>query len=385
MKLMSTNDERLRNLIAQQAADWFVANRAGPSAREREAFAAWLKASPLHVEEYLGVAAVARDLGDACAGLAESTDSLIAFAQAEDDEPTPLTPSIIEAPRDGRPAGAWPAPASPVRARPVFAGSGRRPGRWPIATTGLGALAALGLLLLGWWNFKAAPTAARSAGTAATLHFSTGHGELETQRLPDDSILHLNTDTSVTVLIGAAERQVTLVSGEADFEVAHDPKRPFRVVAGSAQILDVGTRFDVRLDRGFTVITVGEGHVSVGPLKADASSATGPRRGFVELAANQQMRVAEWPPAAPVTVDGNGATSWMRRQITFEHEPLSRVAREFNRYASKPIEIATPALGNLEISGVFATDDTEEFITFLRSLKGVHVEITASRILVTQE
>ena len=61
----------------------------------------------------------------------------------------------------------------------------------------------------------------------------------------------------------------------------------------------------------------------------------------------------------------------------FEHEPLERVASEFNRYAAKPIEIATPALRKLEISGVFATDDTEAFIAFLRSLKGVRVEVTA--------
>ncbi len=61
------------------------------------------------------------------------------------------------------------------------------------------------------------------------------------------------------------------------------------------------------------------------------------------------------------------------------------MAQEFNRYASKPIVITTPALGNQEISGVFAIDDTDEFIAFLRSLKGVHVEVTDARILVSQE
>jgi transmembrane sensor len=69
----------------------------------------------------------------------------------------------------------------------------------------------------------------------------------------------------------------------------------------------------------------------------------------------------------------------------FDHEPLARVATEFNRYASKPIEIATPALRDLEISGVFATDDTAAFIAFLRSLEGVHVEVTATHIRVTRD
>jgi ferric-dicitrate binding protein FerR (iron transport regulator) len=60
------------------------------------------------------------------------------------------------------------------------------------------------------------------------------------------------------------------------------------------------------------------------------------------------------------------------------------VAREFNRYTQKPIEIVTPALRNLEISGVFATDDPAAFIAFLRSLEGVQVEVTATRIRVSE-
>jgi transmembrane sensor len=85
---------------------------------------------------------------------------------------------------------------------------------------------------------------------------------------------------------------------------------------------------------------------------------------------------------APVAVDAERTTAWLRREIVFDHEPLERVAAEYNRYSAKPIEIATPALRNLQISGVFATDDTEAFITFLRSLNGVRVEVTETRIRV---
>ena len=84
----------------------------------------------------------------------------------------------------------------------------------------------------------------------------------------------------------------------------------------------------------------------------------------------------------PVAVDAQRTTAWLHRQIAFDHEPLEQVAAEYNRYTSKPIEIATPALRNLQISGVFATDDPEAFIAFLRSLKGVRVEVTETRIRV---
>jgi transmembrane sensor len=360
---MSAKNDQVQDLVTQQAADWLVANRTELAAREREAFAAWLRVSPVHVEEYLGVAAVARDLREACAELAASTDALVALAREAGEEPTPIGSAGIAAPRD----------------------PGR--GRWRVAAVAWGALGAICLSLLGWWNFRVKPPGHATVAAATTLHFSSRHGEQQTHRLPDDSVLHLNTDTSITVRLSAAERLVTLESGEADFEVAHEPKRPFRVLAGSAQVLDIGTQFDVRLDPDAAVITVLEGRVAVGPRSpaADANPAANPRAAFVELTANEHLRVAQWPPGAPVAADAHGKTSWMRRQITFEHEPLASVAKEFNRYASKPIVITTPALGNQEISGVFTIDDTAEFIAFLRSLKGVHVEVTESQILVSQE
>ena len=57
------------------------------------------------------------------------------------------------------------------------------------------------------------------------------------------------------------------------------------------------------------------------------------------------------------------------------------MASEFNRYTSKPIEISTPELRALQISGVFATDNNAAFIAFLRSLDGVRVEVTDERIV----
>ena len=55
---------------------------------------------------------------------------------------------------------------------------------------------------------------------------------------------------------------------------------------------------------------------------------------------------------------------------------------EFNRYAALPIEVETPALRTLTVSGVFAADDTDSFIAFLKSLEGVGIEVTPTRIRV---
>jgi transmembrane sensor len=239
------------------------------------------------------------------------------------------------------------------------------------------------------WNLR--PIARMSPPpAAAALYFETRHGEQQTYRLTDNSVLHLNTDSAVTLRYSQTERLVVLTSGEAEFEVSHEPKRAFRVLAGSAEVVDLGTKFDVCLKQDSTVVTVVEGRAAVEPSpmlgKGGSGSSQDHRPRFVELAANQQISVTEgqWP-ATPIAVDARRTTSWLHRQIMFDHEPLERVAAEFNRYAPKPIEITTPQLRDLEVSGVFSTDDTEEFLAFLRSLEGVRVEVTATRIRVSQK
>ncbi len=201
-------------------------------------------------------------------------------------------------------------------------------------------------------------------------------------------MLHLNTDSAVTIRYSKTERLVVLTSGQAGFEVTHEPDRAFRVIAASAEVVDLGTKFDVRLEQDSTVVTVVGGRVAVGlsqMLEKRGANSNHPPR-FVQLGADQQISVAEgeWP-TTPVAVDAQSATAWLRREIVFDHEPLERVASEYNRYSPKPIEIATPALRNLQISGVFATDDTDAFIAFLRSLNGVRVEVTPTRIRVSRD
>jgi transmembrane sensor len=365
---MISNEEQVRAAIAEQAGEWFVVNDEGPlEGQDSVALADWLKTSPVHVEEFLGVSVIARDMRKLGTDPELSVNAVLACARSEEDDTSiqPLRPRVIAPVRDISSRG------------------------WLTAAVTMAAFAALSLGLLWLWDIATTAHVSAPASTTA-LHFETRHGQQLSRRLSDDSVLHLNTDSAVTIRYGKAERLVTLTAGQADFEVAHNPDRAFRVLAGSAEVVAIGTQFDVRLDNDSTLVTVVEGRVTVGPSPMLENPGTGspqnylPR--FVKLSANEQIRVTagEWP-AVPASVDAQRSTAWLHRQILFEHEPLERVANEFNRYTPKPIEIVTPALQDLEISGVFATDDTDAFVAFLRSLDGVHVEVTSARIRVSQQ
>jgi transmembrane sensor len=363
---MIAKDEQMRAVVAEQAVDWFLERHERPlDTREAEALMAWYKASPVNVEEFLGVAAIARDLRAAGPDPEHSVEALVAHARADDDD---------------RVASLWP--------RAFAALSDLRVRRWQTSAVTIAALGLVSFGLLSLWNSR--PIRQATPGIATTLHFATRHGELQTHHLADGSVLHLNTDTAVTVQYSSTRREIVLTSGQAGFEVAHEPKRPFHVFAGPAKVIDLGTQFDVRLQGDSTVVTVVEGRVAVGlsDMSASRSMSSNPRQlvRLVELGPNQQLSVSrdEWP-GTPTAVDAKRTTAWLHRQIAFNHEPLERVAAELNRYAPKPIEIITPELRKLEVTGVFSIDDSEEFLAFLRTLNGVSVDVTATRIRVSKK
>ena len=304
---MNSNEEKIRAAIAEQAGEWLVTNDAGPlDAQDSAALAAWLKSSPVHIEEFLAVSAIARDLEEARTDPEYSLEAILARARAEEDTSV---------------KSLWSRVIDTVWVQP--------PRRWfPTAVTMAGfAVLTLGVLLM--WNVSRIQHPSASEGIAA-LHFATRHGEQLTQRLADNSVLHLNTDSAVSIRYSKSERLVMLMSGQADFEVAHEAHRAFRVHAGPAEVIDLGTKFDVRLEQGSTVVTVVEGRVAVGPMNSSQNHS--PR--FIELNANQQIRVAEaeWP-ATPIAVDAQRTTAWLHRQIALTTSRSS---------GSRPNSIATP-------------------------------------------
>jgi transmembrane sensor len=352
---MTSSNTQSRDVIADEAADWFVANRGGSLERNsRAAFIAWLKASPLHVEEYLRIAAVARDLAAAADDPQVDVESLLAQALRE---------------------------AENVVARDPFQwrrATMREPLRW-LRLWPRAAMAAAILLLVAAatiWSMRDG----ERFGLPKT--YRTARAEQRVQQLPDGSVLHLNTDSAITVRYSRGERIVDLDRGQAFFEVAHEDPRRFRVQAGPAAVVAVGTQFDVYRKSRSVLVTVAEGTVAVFAGSAPPLGAAIPlARHSVRLGAGYQLEVSD-RIGAPRHVDALAAVAWLKRQIAFQDEPLGEVAAEFNRYGRVALEIDDQTLRDLPISGVFDVDDTDSFAAFLGTLNGVAVQKTPTRIRV---
>jgi transmembrane sensor len=337
------NDENSRQASAEQAAAWFVTNASGfPGDRARRQFVAWLKSSPGHVEEYLAVATIASELPAAAALVEESLRG------------APVPPSIVGERSTLSVAAA------------AIAHWWSNPGGTSAARLRVGVASASALLVVA--VAVGALWVHRAAQLAVPLSYHTVHGQQGAWGLPDGSSIKLNTDSAVSVSFSPTERVVQLTRGQAYFEVAHEPRRPFRVAVNGMQVTAVGTRFDVYRREDRAVVTVIDGRVAVSsPHQPQGQT----------LGAGQRILIGRGIDAVPEPVDLTQSEAWLHRQVIFRGRPLGEVVTEFNRYAPTHIEITDPVARAIAVSGVFDAYDTESFLSFVATIDGLVVQDVA--------
>jgi transmembrane sensor len=206
------------------------------------------------------------------------------------------------------------------------------------------------------------------AGSAATRPrpapdepvFTTAVGERSTFRLADNSVVTLSTDSAVRVNHWGKERRLTLLRGQAFFQVAKDPSRPFIVAAGDKQVTAVGTAFDVRMEPGKLSVTLVEGRVRIA-----GASPKGEQR--VEMSAGSRFVAADPADWAISSIDAAKEAAWLQGRLVFDGEPLSTVVAEMNRYSERKLALADPALAATPVSGVFKTGQIDAFVAALKT------------------
>lgn len=188
--------------------------------------------------------------------------------------------------------------------------------------------------------------------------YHTGIGEKRVIALADGSTMRLNTASTAEVSIRSGKRQVHLLSGEALFDVAPDPARPFIVTASSASLRAVGTEFNVRIRPDLVELTTVSGKVSV----RDGQGRMGHTVTAGKLAAIRRGVVAE---SALDRVGLAQRTAWRTSVIELDGTTLAQAIEEFNRYRSAPLVIGDPRIAAIRVGGRFRTSDAAGFVDAL--------------------
>ena len=315
--------------IEARAADWLARlDRPDAPQAEQAEFEAWCRADPLHLAAYLRLLEVWNRLD----ALKTEESPRAADAARLPDSP----PRVPDRP--------------PPRGRVFLAMA---------LAAGLAAIAAG----LAWWHWSTPFDLA-----SGLQRYATNLGGFRQVGLADGSVVQLNTDSEVAVRLRKGERDLTLLRGEATFEVAPDKSRPFIVVAGSTAVRAVGTVFNVQKAGTSVEVLVTKGVVAVGAPKAMSTA--------FELAIVDagQMAIAASSKVTVESLDQEEIArrlSWHQGMLLFDGQSLADVAAQFNRYNERKLVVADPTVGRLRIGGYFRATDLDSFVQVLVERFGI--------------
>jgi transmembrane sensor len=315
--------------VREEAARWFARlHHAGPDHPDRGRFEAWLGASPANAAEYAAIADVWEDF-DSPARLGDLAGAV------ERDHAT----SALE----------------------------RKQQRRKLLKRGL-----LGVLLLagtgamawqGWQLWLDVPLTRLTA--------RTGTGEIGRQDLPDGSRIVLGAGSEVDVVYFRNRRTVTLIKGDALFDVSRDPDRPFIVDGGIARATVLGTRFAV--NRGIARVRVS---VESGIVRVDDAAG----RGSVVLDAGQVAEVEQGSGVQRLAVAAADGFAWQRGTLVFDNASLQEIAAGLSRYRRIPVR--APVEGEQRLTAVVQSTDIEGFLHTLPTVAPVAVEDSPGETLI---
>lgn len=320
------------------------------SAAERAELRAWVQADPVHLQILTTVTRAWERAGEAQAGpvLFSPADVEAAWqrfrplmqvaAPVEVEEP-----AVTQAAPVVRPM--WPA----QRARPAV--------RWQLAA-GLALLLGAAYALTERILVKnPVPTIAYASGSARRL-----------VHLPDGSTVWLNARSRLRYTgLGAdahGPRAVQL-TGEAYFDVVHDPNRPFLVGTAVARVRVTGTAFNVRAfaAEDSVEVSVTRGQVwLLHPAAADSVLLTAGTRAALR-AADAPGRVVTAPRRYP-TINGN-FRAWQTDTLRFQDTPVAQVTQALRATFGTAVHLASAELGQCRFTGTFARPQPAQVLAVL--------------------
>ncbi|WP_129779654.1 FecR family protein [Peristeroidobacter soli] len=231
-----------------------------------------------------------------------------------------------------------------IQARARARAKVRRRNKWLALVAAVAAFAVIGTLLV----MKDRPQLQIvEAGQEAVIDYS----------LQDRSVVNLRPGTRLSFAVSDAERLARMTQGEALFEVATDPLRPFIVNAGEHFIKAVGTRFAIRLHDTAPLVIVQEGMVAVTRSGVDRE---------VRVTAGEQLEVARGGEIIVSKVDAKALLKWARRPVDVSDMTIGEVVDALNRHNKVRIEIVDAEVARKVLNlGYYYLDEPEGFVNSL--------------------
>ena len=193
--------------------------------------------------------------------------------------------------------------------------------------------------------------------------------------LPDGSQVWLNSASSVKYPTAFIDRQRKVeISGEAYFEIAHNPSKPFIVSVNGMNVKVLGTHFNINAydDEASVKTTLLEGSVSLN--KADVVATLTPGQ-QAQLGNSGKIKVID-------NVDIDQVVAWKNGYFSFNRADLQTVMRQIARWYDVDISYEGKIPERQFGGKIDRNSNASEVLKILRETK-VNFRIEGKKIIVT--
>ena len=215
-------------------------------------------------------------------------------------------------------------------------------------------------------RFKAKIAAAASVLLAVTVGavvtlvsadrvIMTREGSWDKQLLDDGTVVYAGPRTKLRLHFDEHTRAVELLRGEALFEVAKEPERPFIVSTNAGRVQALGTAFATADAGDEIIVTVVKGKVAV--------TAEDSAQPMVPLGANQQVVLSSRRVGDPIVVDAERELKWVRNWYEYDGEQVGEIIAELNQRHDAKIVVDDPQVMRLRMNSLaFKPSRPEDFV-----------------------
>ena len=181
--------------------------------------------------------------------------------------------------------------------------------------------------------------------------YMTGVAEVREVVLEDGSRASLDAGSAIAVDYTAKQRTVTLLAGQAFFEVVASAERPFVVAASDVRVTVTGTSFSVGTFSTGVSVDVETGTVNVsrddGQLLAD-------------LAVGQHVRIASGGVTRRASINPDEVAPWRDHRLVVYQATIRDVVEQIGRYMPGAIVFRDREIADRLVTGIINLNRPDE-------------------------
>ena len=200
--------------------------------------------------------------------------------------------------------------------------------------------------------------------------------------LSDGTKVWLNAASKISYLqdFTQLDTRDVYLEGEAFFDVAHNPGKPFIVHTSSIKIKVLGTSFNVKSYAEEKTIETTLVH---GKVRIEQSDVKGNRIGDVELKPNQRAVFNKESKIINVKeVAAGNAGSWKQERLVFEEESIDNVIMQLERWFNVKIHVQNKGKLDCKLTASIEKESLEEVLRLIEASHNVRYGIKGSQVFI---